>query len=74
VLRYVLANIAAPILSFLGQQPQAPSWGSVLNTARTFVAQAPWMAINPGIVIFALVLAFDVLGDVPQGRLDPREG
>jgi hypothetical protein len=41
------AVIAEASLSFLGlgQQPPAPSWGSMLNTAKNFVDQAPWMAI-----------------------------
>ena len=52
------AIIAEASLSFLGlgQQPPAPSWGSMLNTAKNFVEQAPWMAIWPGMSIFLLVL------------------
>src|SRR5262252_564383 len=40
------AIIAEASLSFLGlgQQPPEPSWGSMLNTAKAFLAQAPWMA------------------------------
>ncbi len=43
------AVIAEASLSFLGlgQQPPAPSWGSMLNTAKNYVDQAPWMAIWP---------------------------
>jgi ABC-type antimicrobial peptide transport system permease subunit len=42
--------IAEASLSFLGlgQQPPAPSWGSMLNTAKNYVDNAPWMAIWPG--------------------------
>ena len=44
------AIIAEASLSFLGlgQQPPAPSWGSMLNTAKNYMDQAPWMAIWPG--------------------------
>ena len=51
------AVIAEASLSFLGlgQQPPAPSWGSMLNTARNYMDNAPWMAIWPGLSIFALV-------------------
>ena len=69
------AVIAEASLSFLGlgQQPPAPSWGSMLNTAKNFVDQAPWMAIWPGLSIFALVLAFNLLGDGLRDALDPRQ-
>ena len=68
------AVIAEASLSFLGlgQQPPAPSWGSMLNTARNYVEQAPWMAIWPGISIFLLVLSFNLLGDGLRDALDPR--
>ena len=70
------AIIAEATLSFLGlgQQPPAPSWGSMLNTATRFLAQAPWMAIWPGLAIFTLVLSFNLLGDGLRDALDPRRG
>jgi peptide/nickel transport system permease protein len=68
------AVIAEASLSFLGlgQQPPSPSWGSMLNTARNYVDQAPWMAIWPGVSIFLLVLSFNLLGDGLRDALDPR--
>lgn len=68
------AVIAEASLSFLGlgQQPPAPSWGSMLNTAKNFMDNAPWMAIWPGLAIFVLVLAFNLLGDGLRDALDPR--
>ena len=69
------AVIAEASLSFLGlgQQPPAPSWGSMLNTAKNYVEQAPWMAVWPGLSIFALVLSFNLLGDGLRDALDPRD-
>jgi peptide/nickel transport system permease protein len=69
------AVIAEASLSFLGlgQQPPAPSWGSMLNTAKNYVDNAPWMAIWPGASIFLLVLAFNLLGDGLRDALDPRQ-
>jgi peptide/nickel transport system permease protein len=69
------AVIAEASLSFLGlgQQPPAPSWGSMLNTAKNYVDNAPWMAIWPGLSIFALVLSFNLLGDGLRDALDPRQ-
>jgi ABC-type dipeptide/oligopeptide/nickel transport system permease subunit len=67
--------IAEASLSFLGlgQQPPAPSWGSMLNTAKNFLDQAPWMSLSPGIAIFLVVLGFNLLGDGLRDALDPRE-
>ena len=69
------AIIAEASLSFLGlgQQPPAPSWGSMLNTAKNFLEQAPWMAMWPGIGIFLVVLGFNLLGDGLRDALDPRD-
>ena len=69
------AIIAEASLSFLGlgQQPPAPSWGSMLNTAKNFLSQAPWMAIWPGTAIFLVVIGFNMLGDGLRDALDPRE-
>ena len=68
------AIIAEASLSFLGlgQQPPAPSWGSMLNTAKNYVDNAPWMAIWPGVSIFLLVLSFNLLGDGLRDALDPK--
>ncbi|ATR20480.1 Dipeptide transport system permease protein dppC [Roseomonas mucosa] len=68
------AIIAEASLSFLGlgQQPPAPSWGSMLNAAQRFLSQAPWMAIYPGLAIFLVVLSFNLLGDGLRDALDPR--
>jgi peptide/nickel transport system permease protein len=69
------AIIAEASLSFLGlgQQPPAPSWGSMLNTAQRFLTNAPWMAVWPGLAIFLCVLSFNILGDGLRDALDPRE-
>ena len=69
------AIISEASLSFLGlgQLPPLPSWGSMLNTAKDFVEQAPWMSIFPGIAIFLTVLGFNLLGDGLRDALDPRE-
>jgi peptide/nickel transport system permease protein len=68
------AIIAEASLSFLGlgQQPPAPSWGSMLNSAQRFLDGAPWLAIAPGLAIFVVVLAFNLMGDGLRDALDPR--
>ncbi|MDL2402852.1 ABC transporter permease [Rhizobium mayense] len=69
------AIIAEASLSFLGlgQQPPAPSWGSMLNVAKNYLEQAPWMAMWPGAAIFLVVIGFNLLGDGLRDALDPRE-
>ena len=68
------AIIAEASLSFLGlgQQPPAPSWGSMLNSAQRFLSTAPWLAVWPGLAIFLTVLSFNLLGDGLRDALDPR--
>jgi peptide/nickel transport system permease protein len=68
------AIIAEASLSFLGlgQQPPNPSWGSMLNSAQRFIESAPWLAIFPGMAIFLVVLAFNLVGDGLRDALDPR--
>ncbi len=69
-----VAILAEAALSFLGQgqQPPAPSWGSMLNEAQQFLNQAPWLAIFPGLAIFLCVLSFNLVGDGLRDALDPR--
>jgi peptide/nickel transport system permease protein len=69
------AIIAEASLAFLGlgQQPPAPSWGSMLNISQRFFENAPWMAIWPGAAIFVTVLAFNLFGDGLRDALDPKQ-
>src|SRR5215208_3115689 len=69
------AIIAEAALSFLGlgQQPPAPSWASMLNSAQRFLTTASWMAIWPGLAIFLTVLSFNLVGDGLRDALDPKE-
>jgi ABC-type dipeptide/oligopeptide/nickel transport system permease subunit len=69
------AIIAEASLSFLGLglQPPQPSWGSMLNTGKAFMVQAPWMSIFPGAAIFLVVLGFNLLGDGARDAFDPRQ-
>jgi peptide/nickel transport system permease protein len=68
------AIITEASLSFLGlgQQPPGASWGAMLNTARSFLEQSPWMSIFPGLAIFLTVQGFNLLGDGLRDALDPR--
>ncbi len=63
------------VLSFLGLgiQPPSASWGSMLTNAQELVTTAPWLAIYPGLFIFATVVACNVLGDALQEAVDPQQ-
>jgi peptide/nickel transport system permease protein len=68
------AIIAEASLSFLGLgiPAPAPSWGSMLSTARDYVDTAPWIPIFPGLAISLAVFGFNLLGDALRDILDPR--
>jgi peptide/nickel transport system permease protein len=61
-------------LSFLGlgTTPPDPSWGAMLNTGRSFLHQAPWYAVFPGLTLTILILALNLFSDALQQALDPR--
>lgn len=69
-----LAILVEAGLSFLGLSlaPPAPSWGRMLSEAQTYLSQAPWMAIAPGLSVAIAVLGFNLLGDGLRDKLDPR--
>ncbi len=56
----------------LGPPPPAPSWGLMLNEARTLMETAPLVAVWPGLAISITVLAINLLGDGLRDVLDPR--
>lgn len=69
-----LAILTEAGLSFLGlgMPPPAPTWGRMLADSQTFFAQAPWLAIMPGLAIALAVLGLNMLGDGLRDLLDPR--
>lgn len=73
-LSVAFAILTEASLSFLGLgvQPPTPSWGFMLNQGRDYVGQAPWLALFPGVTIFLVVMAFNLLGDAVRDALDPR--
>lgn len=68
------AILAEATLSFLGLGVLAPipSWGAMLNDARTHLFDAPHMVVFPALAVMLAVLAFNLLGDAWRDWLDPR--
>ncbi len=62
-------------LSFLGLgvPPPSPSWGGMLSfEGRSYMFQAPWLAIMPGLAITIVVYNINMFGDALRDLLDPR--
>jgi peptide/nickel transport system permease protein len=68
------AIIAESSLSYLGlgTQPPTPSWGAMLATGQGYLAQAPWIAIFPGIFIFLTVISINLFGDGIRDAFDSK--
>ena len=73
-IQFALAILTEAGLSYLGLgiRPPAPSWGRMLADAQTYLAQAPHLAIAPGLAIAFAVLGLNLLGDGLRDALDPR--
>ena len=81
LLAFFLLGVAVTIvvegaLSFLGLgvPPPAPSWGSMIGEGRESLDMAPQLAFLPAGVMFATVLAFNIVGDTLRALTDPRPG
>lgn len=57
----------------LGIQPPTASWGNMLNGAQSYIFNRPSLAVWPGLLIFATVMACNSLGDGVRDALDPTE-
>jgi peptide/nickel transport system permease protein len=68
------AILAESTLSFLGVGVLAPlpSWGAMLNDARSHLFDAPHLVLFPALAVMTAVLAFNLLGDALRDWMDPR--
>jgi peptide/nickel transport system permease protein len=68
--------LAAAGLGFLGlgAQPPSPEWGAMISDGRKVILDHWWVATVPGLAIFTVSLAFNLLGDGLRDVLDPKEG
>lgn len=69
------AILLESVLSFLGLgvQPPHASWGNMLENSLSFMRDAPWMALLPGLLITFTVMSLNYLGDSLRKLWDPRE-
>jgi peptide/nickel transport system permease protein len=57
----------------LGTQPPSPDWGLMVSEGRQYILEQWWIASFPGLAIFIIVLAFNLLGDTLRDIFDPRQ-
>lgn len=57
----------------LGAQPPSPEWGAMIATGRRFILDQWWVPVVPGLAIFVISLAFNLLGDGLRDLLDPKQ-
>jgi peptide/nickel transport system permease protein len=69
-----LAILVESAISYLGLgiQPPTPSWGNLLQDARTTMTEQWWLAVFPGIMIVITALCVNFLGDGLRDALDPK--
>ncbi|WP_038154586.1 ABC transporter permease [Trabulsiella guamensis] len=72
MLGWVLISESALSFLGLGVPPPEPTWGNMLAASRNYLAQAPWLALLPGICISLALLGVNMLGDALRDYLDPR--
>ena len=73
-LRITFAILLGSALSFLGLGPQPPAseWGLMIADSRTFITEAPWIALAPGVCLCVLLISVNLVGEGLREMLDPR--
>jgi peptide/nickel transport system permease protein len=67
----ILIEAALSYLGF-GVNPAVPTWGRMTRQGYSYLSTSPWVSLVPGLIIFLVVLSFNVLGDALRDALDPR--
>jgi peptide/nickel transport system permease protein len=80
LISFLLIGIATVVtiegaLAFLGLSvnPPTPSWGNMINEARTVMAQNPWLAIFPSVALCLFLLSLNFIGDRLRTHFDVAE-
>jgi peptide/nickel transport system permease protein len=68
----ILITLAALSYIGFGPGPYVPEWGSLVAAGQTYIFQAPWLVVFPGIAIFLTSLSLNLVGDWARDVFDPR--
>ena len=68
----VILEVAGLSFLGLGAQPPTPEWGLMVSDGVQYILAQWWISFFPGLAIFLLVLAFNLVGDGLRDVLDPR--
>lgn len=67
---HMMLHVAGLSFLGLGIQPPLPEWGVMIGDARQFIWTQPQLLLYPGLAIFTVVMAFNLLGDAMRDALD----
>lgn len=69
-----VAILSEAYISFLGLgvQPPTATWGNMLESARQYISDAPWLWFFPGLLITLTLMSINFVGDGLRDALDPR--
>ncbi len=67
---HMMLHVAGLSFLGLGVQPPLPEWGVMIGDARQFIWTQPQLLLYPGLAIFVVVMAFNLLGDAMRDALD----
>jgi ABC-type dipeptide/oligopeptide/nickel transport system permease subunit len=56
----------------VGVPPSTPSWGSMLNSGRNYLLEAPYLSLFPGLALFLLVIGINLIGEGLRIQFDPE--
>ncbi|RSL32361.1 nickel ABC transporter permease subunit NikC [Salibacterium salarium] len=68
----ILLHIAGFSFLGLGIQPPTPEWGAMLNDSRQFLRSHPSLMFYPGMMIFVIVMSFNLLGDALRDLMEQK--
>lgn len=69
---YAILDSAALSFLGLGNPPPEPTLGNIISEGRDFISYAPWISLAPGLLIAAIIVSLNVVGDRVRDILDPR--
>ena len=59
----VMMQISSLSFLGLGVQPPMAEWGNMLNEAKGYITNAPWLIISPSVALVLMIMGFNLLGD-----------